>query len=302
MQRVQHNLPLQFSQAPPATHYSGPDGFQHWSPLQLNDRSTASGFMYDPDSSSRYSGSTIPYMNSTNASVPTITAGSTAFPGLSPLVTHLPTHEMNRTLPNPSSIHSPYEGSDISNHDNDGDTVSFHQGLGKSRESWGLGRTIAGTSQGSVSSASQENVCASGPASSTSSSSPEESQDVATFGYMPLSQTTSNAPSTSPSDFRSMHPPLTARSLNNYGEASHSNRQGNHGLPCLNSPFDMYGVQGGVDDTHHDRSDSLSSGLAILNGQPRPRIIHPQPRPSPSYELLKGTFEGGASIPHRGLK
>ena len=248
--------------------------------------------LYDPDPS-RYEAPTISYMTSTGASIPNVAAeGSSVFPGLSPLVTHLLAHGGNRTLPDPLSIHSSFDSSNGSMQESDGDAGLYQQHI------------ESGTSQGSVSSASQDAISATGQDSSTSSSSPSENPEISTLGYLPMTHTSPSASSGNTSSFHSMDTSNTSN-VGSYaaGPASAIQSNTNTQLPSLNSPFDGYGVH----RASHAPDRSLDSGMAIRNGSVydphgRPRILQPQPRRSPSYDLLKGSFEVGANHPAKVLK
>ena len=214
----------------PTPNYSALEYSQQWSSLSSNGRPTSHTLLYEQDPS-RYETS---YVTSSSTSVPNVAGeGSSIFPGLSPLVTHLPAHGGNRTLPEPLNMHSSFDSSNGSLQGSDGDAGLYQQHL------------ETGTSQESVSSASQDAISATGQTSSTPSSSPSETQEMPTFGYIPMTQTSPSA--------------------------------------------------------------ALDPGMAIRNGsvydsQGRPRILQPQPRRSPSYDLLKGSFEGSGKHAGRVLK
>lgn len=233
-------------------------------------------------------------MTSTATSIPNVVAeGSSIFPGLSPLVTHLPAHGGNRTLPDPMSIHSSFDSSNGSMQGSDGDTCFYQHHL------------ETGTTQGSAGSASQDAISATGQSSSTSSS-PSDSQEMSTLGYISMTHTSPSASNENASGFQSMDTPTT----NNVGSyaasptsAIQASQQSNSQLPSLNSPFDGYGGHRGS----HAPDRGAESGMAIRNGNVydphgRPRILQPQPRRSPSYDLLKGSFEGNGKHPTKVLK
>lgn len=290
MQRPPQGPPLQMSQAPTPT-YSTFDYSQQWNPLPSNGRPTSHTIPYDQDLS-RYETSTVSY---TGASVPNAAAeGPSVFPGLSPLGTHLPAHGGNRTLPEPVNIHSSFDSSSGSMQGSEGDVGLYQQHL------------ETGTSQGSVSSASQDAINATGHGSSTSSSSPSETQEMSTFGYIPMAHTSPSASSENTSCFHSMDSSTTSN-VGSYAaspaSAIQSNQHSNNQLPSLNSPFDGYGGHRGS----HAPNKAVDSGMATRNGNVydphgRPRILQPQPRRSPSYDLLKGSFEGTGKHPAKVLK
>ena len=198
-------------------------------------------------------------MTSTGTSAPNVAAeGSSIFPGLSPLVSHLPAHGGNRTLPYPMSIQPSFDSSNGSIQAGDRTAGFYQQHL------------ETATSQGSVSSASQDAISATGQGSRTSSSSPSETQENSTFSYTHIDGYTTDSMS-----------------------SIRSNQHANSELPRLNSTFDGYGGHRGS----HPPDRTLESGMATRNGKVydahgRPRILQPQPRRSPSYDLLKGSFEG----------
>lgn len=281
MQRPLQGPPSQMSQAP-TPNYATLDYSQQWNSLPSSGRPASQTLLYDPDPP-RYEASTASYVTSTGASVPNVAAeGSSIFPGLSPLVTHLPAHGGNRTLPAPMSS---FDSSNGSMQGSDGDASLYQQHL------------ETGTSQGSVSSASQDSISATGQGSSTSSPSPSETQEMSTLGYIPpMTQTSPSSSGEKTSGFNSMNT-STTRNVGNYAaspiSAIQSNQHSNSQLPSLNSPFDGYGGHRGS----HAPDRVFESGMATRNGnvydpQGRPRMLRPQPRRSPSYDLLKGPFEG----------
>lgn len=293
MQRPLQGPPLQMSQAPTPI-YPTLDYAQQWNPLPSNGRPTSHTLLYDQDPL-RYETSTVSYMASTGTSVPNVAAeGSPIFPGLSPLVNHLPAYGGNRTLPDPMSIHSSFDASNGSIQGNDEDPTLYQQHL------------ETGTSQGSVSSASQDAINATGQGSNTSSSCPSETQEMSTLSSLDMTHTSPSASSENTSGFHSIDNSTT----NNVGSyaasptlAMQSNQHSNSQLPSLNSPFDGNGGHRGS----HVPERPLDSGMAIRNGSVydphgRPRILQPQPRRSPSYDLLNGSFEGGGKHPAKVLK
>lgn len=287
VQRPLQGSSLQLSQAP-TSNYPALDYSQQWNQLHSSSRPTSQTPLYD-QSPSRYETSAVSYVTSTGTSVPNVVAeGSSIFPGLSPLVTHLPAHGGNRTLPDPMSIHS-FDSSSVSMQGSDGDAGLYQQHLETS------------TSHGSVSSASHEAISATGQGSSTSSSSPSENQETSTFTYIPMSHTSPNASNENTSDFHSIDSSTTSN-IGSYAasptSAIQSNQHSSSQPPSLNSPFNGYG--GHRSSQAPDRV--LDSGMAIRNGNVydphgRPRILQPQPRRSPSYDLLKGSFEGSGKHP-----
>lgn len=266
------------SQAP-TPNYSAFDYSQPWNPLPPHGRPTSHTLPYDQDPS-RYENSTIPNVAA---------EGSSVFPGLSPLGTHLPAHGGNRTLPDPLSIHSSFDSSHGPMQGSDGE-VSLYQHLETE------------TNQGSVSSATQDTIKATGRGSSTSSSSPSETQEMATYDYMSMTHTSPSASSETTSGFHSMNTANTSN-IGSYAASPtstiQSNQHPNSQLSSLNTPFDGYGG--------HRGPKAPESSVAIRNGNVydphgRPRVLQPQPQRSSSYDLLKGSFEGSGKHPAKVIK
>ena len=226
-------------------------------------------------------------MTPSSSSIPNAAAERpSTFPGLSPLVTNLPAHGGHRTLPDPMSIHSSFDSSNGSVQGSDGDAGLYQQHL------------ETGTSQESVSSVSQDTTSAAGQSSSTPSSSPSETQEMPAFPYIPMTQTSPDAPSENASGFHAMD----ASSTSNVGSFTGSNSASSSQLPSLSSPFNGYVGHRGT----HMADRALEPGMAIRNGgvyDPHGRrILQPQPRRSPSYDLLKGPFEGSGKPTGKVLK
>ena len=227
-------------------------------------------------------------MTSTGTSVPNVAAeGSSIFPGLSPLVSHLPAHGGNRKLPYPISIQPSFDSSNGSIQAGDGTAGLYQQHL------------ETATSQRSVSSASQDAISATGQGSSTSSSSPSETQETSTFSYNPITHRSPSGSGENPLGFHSVDISTTSH-MDGYTTDSmssiRSNQHANSELPRLNSTIDGYGGHRGSQPP--DRT--LESGMAIRSGKvydPHGRILQPKPRPSPSCDLLKGAFEGSDHHP-----
>ena len=261
----------------PASEYP-----QQWHPMPSNGRISSHNLLYDPDPP-RYENSTVSYVTSSSTSVPNVAAeGSSIFPGLSSLVTHLPAHGGNRTLPDPMNIHSSFDSSNGSVQGSDGDAGLYQQ------------HVDTGTSQGSVCSASQKTSCATSHTVSTASS-PSETPEMPSFAYVPMSQTSPSACREIISGFRSMDASTTSN-VGNY--TAHPSSTSNSQLRSVNSSFDGYGGNRG--SRAPDRA--LDPGMAIRNGgiydpHGRPRILQPQPRREPSYDLLKGLFEVSGKHP-----
>lgn len=287
MQRPIQGPPLHMSQGP-TPNYPALDYSQQWNPMPSNGRPTSHTMLYEHDTP-RYDTPTVSYVTSSSTSVPNVAAdASSIFPGLSPLVTHLPAHGGNRTLPDPMNIHSSMDSSNASMQGSDGDAGLYQQHL------------ETGTSQESVSSVSHDAISATGQTSSTASSSPSETPELPTFGFIPMAQTPPGASSGNNSGFHAMEASTTS-SVRSYATSPTSGSSGQ--LPGLNSSFNGYGGHRGS----HASDRALDPGMAIRNmnvydPHGRPRILQPQPRRSPSYDLLKGSFEGSGKPTAKVLK
>lgn len=267
------------SQAP-TPNYSALDYSQQWSTLPPHGRPTSHNLLYDQDPSR--------YENTTASTV--VAEGSSVSPGLSPLVTHLPAHGGNRTLPDPMSVHSSFESSNGSMQGSDGEVTLYQQHLETE------------TNQGSVSSASQDTIRATGQGSSTGSSSPSDTQEMSTYGYVSMTHASPSASSETTSGFHSMDTSNTSN-VGSYTasptSAIQSNQHPNSQLPSLNAPFAGYG--------EHRDPKVPEPNVATRNGNVydphgRPRVLQPQPRRSSSYDLLKGSFEGSGKHPAKVIK
>ena len=284
-QRPIQGASLHVSQGP-TSNYPAFDYSQQWHQLPPNSRTPSHNLLFDQDSP-RYETSTSSYVPSSCTSVPNVAAeGTSIFPGLSPLVTHLPAHGGNRTLPDPMAIHSSFDSSNGSMQGNNGDADLYQQHL------------EMGTSHGSVNSASQD-MSAADQASSTTSS-PSETQEMPSFGCIPMTQTAASASIENTSGFRSMD--ASSISHTDSYAASPTSASRNH-LPSLNSPYDGYSGH----RVSHARNRALEPGMAVRNGSVydphgRPRILQPQPRRSPSYDLLKSSFEGSGKYSAKVLR
>ena len=262
------------SQGPTSTYAS----LDYFHSMPASGRPISHNVLYEHDPS-RYETSTVSYMASSSASIPNVAAEKPpTFLGLSPLFTNLPAHGANRTLPLPMNIHSSFDSSNGSVQESDGDAGLYQQHL------------ETGTSQESGSSVSQDAISGAGQSSSTPSSSPSETQDMTTFPYIQMSQTSPNAPSENASGFHAME---TSTTSNDGSFTTNPNSASNSQLPSLSSPFNGYVGHRGT----HMPERSLEPGMAIRNGHVydphgRPRLLQPQPQRSPSYDLLKSSFEG----------
>ena len=276
----------------PAPNYPALGYSQQWQPLTTSSRHPSHSLLHD-QGPSRYETSTGPYGTNSSSSVPGVAAeGSSIFPGLSPLVNNLPAHGGNRTLPHPMTIHSSFDGgNNTSTQGSDGDAGLYQQRLG------------TGTSQGSANPVSQDAISTTGQASSVSSS-PSETQEMPSFGYIPMSQTSPSASSENTSGFRSIDTSATSN-VGSYAASPTSTSSSQ--LPSLNSPFDGYRGHRGTHAGTHTADRALDPGMAVRNGSVydahgRPRLLQPQPRRSPSYDLLKGSFEASGKHSAKVLK
>ena len=261
--------------------YSALEYPQQWNPLPSHGRQTSHAMLYQD--LSRYETSTVPNVAAEGPSV---------FPGMSPLVAHLPAHGGNRTLPIPDPKSS-FESSNGSMQGSDGEVGVYQQHL------------ETGTSQGSVSSACQDAISATGQGTSTSSSSPSETQEMSTLGYVPMTHTSPSASSENTSGFHSMSTSNTSN-VGSYAAsptpAIQSQQHANSQLPSLNSPYDGYSGHRGP-----NASDRTSDSIAIRSGNVydphgRPRILQPQPQRTPTYDLFKGSYEGSGKHSAKVLK
>lgn len=280
MQSSRQTFPLHMSQAP-SPGYPSSDLSSNWVPLSTNSRSQYSGLSFDQDVSSSYPPSAFPYSATAGAA---INAGgserSSNFPGLSPLVTHLPVRGTNRILPNPTSLHSAFDSSNGSAHEGDNDMGLFQQHLNKTSDSWDLNRVTTGTSQGSVSSAVHDTICASGSTSSTSSSSSSDSQEPTNFGYINLTHPTAIESIAS----NPLNP--DAYSGNTASDIPSSRRRASQ-LPSIDRPHYLWNAPVSVGMS----ANPLMASGSSASGQSASRILQPQPRHTPSYDVLRGSYE-----------
>ena len=291
MQPSRHGYPLQMSQAP-TTGFSNPDPTHHWTPLPSNNRQLYHNLSFDQDVSSSYGSPTYLYSTATAASLPAVTSEAPLmFPGLSPLGTHLPSHgAANRVLPNPTSIHSSIDSRNGSIQEGESEMGILHP---QGRDSWDLGRITTGTSQGSVSSAVQGSISASGPSSSNASSSPGDSTG---FGFIPMAHSTSDDHGASTSNYHSVTNATTMHNPDNSPTSVFQSNMlvNNSQLPSLNSSFNLYG-------SAPPKGLPTSEG-ALASTQSHSRILQPQPRHSPSFDLFSGSFDTNPQRAHKNLK
>lgn len=282
MQPSRNGYPLQMSQTP-SPGFSNTDLSHHWTPLPSNNRHLCHNLGFDQDVSSSYEPSTYLYSATTAAPLPAVTTeGSSIFPGLSPLGTHLPSHGgANRILPNPTSLHSSLDSSNGSAQEGDSEMGILQR---QSRDSWDLGRVITGTSQGSVSSAAPGSISASGPPSSNASSSPG---DTTGFGYISMTHSSADEPVANNSGFHTAPNSITmSNTENSTTSGAQSNLLVDSQLPDRNSSFNLYGMHGSFAANGLQASEG-----ALANCQSHSRVLQPQPRYSPSYDLLSGSFD-----------
>ena len=294
MQSSRHGYPLQITPTR-TTGFPNADHSHSWTELSASNGQLYHSPTYDGDLSASYPSSTYQFSAVAGAPIPAVTTeGVPRFPGLSPLSAHLPSTGPNRTLPNPTGIHGSFDGSNSSTQEGDNEIAMMQQQYSKNKDSWDLSRMTTGTSQGSVSSIAPDSIGAPGPASSTASSSPDH---TTTFGYIPVSQTASNEPGISTADYRCT--PITAPMSNMRG-CTTSDAQSNvlvNQIPTLHPSFALYNSQPSVGG-----NDTITTEAAVQNGLPAPRILHPQPRRSSSYDLLKAPYDKNPQRTRKSVK
>ena len=264
--------PLQMSQMTISSYT--PDPSNSWVPLSTADRPQYSNLTFNQDGSAGYTPPAFPYLGT--ATNPGISEKPSTFPGLSPLVTHLPASGVNRILPHPT-LRSSVDGGigGMQDTDGDGGMSLFQQHLDKNGDSWDLGRITTRTSQGSVNSSGQNTICVSASASSTSSSSPGGSQELAGFGYSSMTQPSPIESSSSSAGYHS-------------GDASTALHLERPSYPTTSTGH--LGRQGGI-QLQSINAFSNYHGLSARASNSGPRILQPQPRHSPSYDLLRSPYE-----------
>ena len=291
MQPSRHGYPVQ-NNPTPTTGFPNADHSHSWTALSASNRPLYHSPTYDGDLSASYSSSTYQYSAVTGAPVPAVTTeGAPSFPGLSPLSAHLPSTGPNRTLPNPTGVHGSFDGSNSSTQDGDNEIAIMQQQYSKNKDGWDLSRMTTGTSQGSVSSIAPDSIGAPGPASSTASSSPDH---TTTFGYIPVTQTSSIESGISTADYRRTS--ITAPMSNMRG-CTTSHAQSSvlvNQVPTLHPSFGLYSSQPGVEGTN-----TITTEAAPQNGLP---ILHPQPQRSSSYDLLKASYDNNPQRNRKSVK
>lgn len=274
-QLPRHGMPLQVSQAL-TTNYSAAEPPQHWTPLPTIGRQLPSNYSFETDAPSNYPSSGFPYLPTSGVPYPNgSTDASSVFPGLSPLAANLPYNGTNRTLPNPVSVQSSLQGSSGSPQEHDVGLGPFQQHLDKPNDSWDFG---VGTSRSSVSSAAQDTLSVSGPASSTSSSSPSDGHGGLNNGYENFAYSSQVGSDASASSVRSGG--ISRRMSDEDGFQATasgilSNQPRRRQFSNLQSPYDGQGIHSG-------------SGM---QGFP---IHHPQPHYSAARDMppiLRGSIK-----------
>ncbi len=284
MQSSRHGYPLQITPTP-TTGFPNADQSHSWTALSASNRQLYHSPTYDGDVSASYPSSTYQYSAVSGAPVSAVTTeGAPSFPGLSPLSAHLPSTGPNRVLPNPAGIQGSFDGSNSSTQEGDNEIAIMQQQYSKNKDAWDLNRMTTGTSQGSVSSIAHDSIGAPGPASSSASSSPDH---TTTFGYIPLTHSSSIESGISTADYRctSISAPMSNMRGSTTSDAQ-SSVLVNSQIPALHPSFGLYSSQPGVGG-----NDSIAPEAAPQNGLPAPRILHPQPRRSSSYDLLKASYD-----------
>ena len=295
MQSSRHGYPLHINPLS-TTGFHNADHSQTWTALPASSRQLFPSPTYDGDVSASYPSSTYQYSPVTGTPMPAITTdGAPGFPGLSPLSANLPSTGPNRTLPNPTGIHGSFDGSNGSTQEGDNEIAIMQHQYSKNKDAWNLNRMTTGTSQGSVSSIAHDSIGAPGPASSTASSSPDP---TTTFGYIPMTQPSSIDPGISTADY--VCNPITAP-MSNMRDCTTSDAQSsvlvNSQIPALHPSFGQYSSQPSVGG-----SDTITQEAGPHNGLPAPRILHPQPRRSSSYDLLKASYDQNPQRNRKTLK
>lgn len=283
-QPSRQGIPLQMSQPLPV-NYSAGELSQHWTPLSTTSRPLPSNYTLDAEASSNYQSSAFPYLPSSGISYSTgPTEASSVFPGLSPLASSLPYNGTNRTLPNPVSVQSSLHNSSGPTQESDAGLGPFQQNLNKTNEPWDL---AVGTSRSSVGSATHDPISTSGPASSTSSSSPSDSHGLPTNSYDTLAYSSHIGPDVSASSIPSSG--VSRRLSNEDGFQSmasgiSSTHSGRGQLSNLNSPFNIQGIHAGF-SMHGNTATSMASTSSLVSIHGPPSIHHPQPHYSAAHDM-----------------
>ena len=294
MQSSRHGYPLQITPTP-ATGVFNADHSHSWTASSASNRPLYHSPTFDGDLSASYPSSTYQYSAVTGAPIPAVTTqGAPSFPGLSPLSAHLPSTGPNRTLPNPTGIQGSFDGSNSSTQEGNSEIAIMQQQYSKNKDTWDLSRMTTGTSQGSFSSVAPDSIGAPGPASSTASSSPDH---TTTFGYIPVTPTSSIEPGISTADYRCTS---IAAPMSNMRGCTTSDAQSSvlvNQIPILHPSFALYSSPPSVGG-----NDTITTEAARQNGLPAPRILHPQPRRSSSYDLLKASYENNPQRNRKSVK
>ena len=295
IQSSRHGYPLHINPIS-TTGFHNADHSHAWTALPASSRQLFHSPTYDGDVSASYPSSTYQYPTGTGTPIPAVTTdGAPSFPGLSPLSANLPSTGPNRTLPNPTSIPGSFDGSNSSTQEGDNELAIMQHQYSKNKDAWNLNRMTTGTSQGSVSSNAQDSIGAPGPASSTASSSPDP---TTTFGYIPLTQSSSIDPGISTADYvcNSITAPMSSMR-----DCTTSDTQSsvlvNGQITGLHPSFGLYSSQPSVGG-----SDTITPEAGHQNGLPVQRILHPQPRRSSSYDLLKASYDQNPQRNRKTLK
>ena len=289
MQPSRHGYPLH-SNPISTTGFHNADHSHAWTALPVSSRQLFHSSTYDGDVSAGYPSSTYQYSPVTGPPIPAVTTdGAPSFPGLSPLSANLPSTGPNRTLPNPTGIHGSFDGSNSSTQEGDNELAIMQQQYSKNKDVWNLNRMTTGTSQGSVSSNAHDSIGAPGPASSTASSSPDP---TTTFGYSSIDPGISNP------DYvcNSITAPMSDMRDCTTSDAQ-SSVLANSQITALHSSFGLYSSQPSVGG-----SDTITPEAGPQNGLPAQRILHPQPRRSSSYDLLKASYDQNPQRNRKTLK
>lgn len=278
---------------------------QQWKPITHHPVTRANSEL-NQDSALRY-GASYSYLNSsTTSSIPSMaTDGSPVFPGLGSLEKSLSTHNVNRTLPNPTLNKAFVESV---THGNQGGVPDFPGPFGvpqnlsyKSELSWGNEHVTASGDQcheGSVSLSNTNNS----EADSKPLSSPRLPQDTTGLGLISLSNNSLTLAVSHPADYMpSILPESTSSSDTHIGlgentfQASLSNEAiiSNHGATNLYSySVSSSGRNGSI-------TDPMASEGTLANGQVYTRLRPTDSQPASSFDpLRKRSLEISAST-HR---
>ncbi|MCJ1224721.1 hypothetical protein MMC12_001366 [Toensbergia leucococca] len=304
MQSQQYLIP---SQDAPTSTYGMQDMSRNWTSMAGTNRLPQSGLSFGQDGNSRYSASTLPYLN------PSIQAGAVVtadgiFPGMTSLATSLPVPVPNsdRVLPHPAAKRGSLSGGGNTTQGSLGEFSSHGLPLNvgyRSTMQWSPEITAPGVGQGTRGSTSLGTNNGMG-ASSSKSSSPRPSQESA-FGYIPMSQSPPPDPPARVSDYSSANglksaPPMEGH-LNSADSGFHSGMSTDSLLSSHNSSSNLYSYSMGGATSGGSISDpSAASDGTLVSGQPYTRLRQSQPQQTTSFDALrKDSLEAISRTAHR---